>query len=123
MYSRIPGIPVYSQQRAPREAVEPRGPFLAWRGVPVVVYPGGHALYPPGYAPWAYPGVYRGMPTGYTTPGTPRPATERASGLNRPRGVRVAGCQGRHAPLAFSYLRSFWPGAQMPLRASGVIVG
>ena len=48
-----------------------------------------------------------------TAPRTPR---QRPSGLNRPRGVRVACTQGRHAALGFPYLRLFWPGGQNRLR-------
>ena len=63
------------------------------------------------------------MTRGYTTPprgappgmvqhaGTPRPAHERASGLNRPRGVRAARGRGSEAAAPFPYLRSFWPGS------------
>ena len=120
-----PGIPVYSlyslyslQRRAPARPIEPRGPFwpcgvalstpLSMTGV---VYGGG---YPPGHAPGACPG-------GYTTPvhhpghaqrgaqcHTAR--SERASGLNGPRGLRVGRGRGRKAAPLFPYLRSFLPG-------------
>ena len=74
------------------------------------------------------PGVYpRGTPLGMPRRGTqgtmvhhpppPRPAQEWASGLNRPRGLRVARGPEGHAALGFPYLRSFWPGVRNRLRA------
>ena len=129
VYSPVfPGIPVYSRSCAPREATEPRGPFLrgAWWHVPVgqtghrVVGCGG---VPPGTVP--HPPMGGGvLDQGYTTPPhhavtglhhgymTPRAAQERASGLRWPRGVRVARGRSREAAPLFLYLRSFWPGIQ-----------
>ena len=51
------------------------------------------------------------------TPRAPLPAQERPSGLNGPRGVRVAAGRGHHVAALFPYLRSFWPGHPDGLRA------
>ena len=90
--------------------MEPRGPFWVARGAREAIL----------WCPWCG--------GGYTTPPpphghhrraarAPRATPERASGLNGPRGVRVAGTQGRHAALGFPYLRSFWPGSPDGLQA------
>ena len=74
---------MYSLYRAPREAVEPRGPFLQPRGVAGVVYPVVQyptTMVPRGYTPWV-PGCGV-LDHRVHHPRHPRAAQEWASGLN-----------------------------------------
>ena len=123
VYSRVfPCIPVFPCHGAPREALEPRGPFREARGDrrPCSVDGVGRVVGYPLDMPIGH--VQGGTPPPYPTPSTehvrraPRAARERASGLKWPRGLRVAGCARPQVAGLFPYLRSFWPGIQNPLQ-------
>ena len=119
----IPGIPcipvysLYSRLRAPREAVEPRGPFWLGGGVRGVGYGVVCRSTPPGYAPWAYPGGVHAADHPVHHPPHPATAPERASGLNGLAGYRVEHGPRGHAAPGFPYLRSIWPGNPDGLQA------
>ena len=117
--------PVYSRvfllRRAPRGPLSPEAHYGAARGGRVGV----HGT--TGYRVVACPGVYPlGTPLDLPRRGTleypappplpPRAAPEWASGLKRPRGVRVRVSYGHPSRVSFSYLRSFWPGSRIPLQ-------
>ena len=138
VYSRVfPCIPVYSLYEArPARPLSPEAHSRPARGdagraggrcsglrggVPGGV-PHGHTPYPLGGMGYAH-GVHHPVTPPRSTlhrpparPAAPRAGLEWASGLNRPRGVRAGRGQGRHAPLTFPYLRSFWPGVRNRLQ-------